>query len=78
MVSFSIISTPALESKFIASSHLDRTSSSTVEKPIVGDHIAVLGTSLIKSSDQFKLSDSKEKISVGSGPTVASRAKALS
>ena len=62
----------------MAFSHFDKISLSTVEKPIVGDHIAVVGTSLINSCDQFKLSDSKEKISVGSGPTVASRAKALS
>ena len=78
IVSFSIISIPASAREFIAFSHFDKISLSTVEKPIVGDHIAVFGTSLSNSSDQFRLSDSKEKISVGSGPTVASKAKALS
>ena len=40
--------------------------------------MAVLGNSSVSCSDQFRFSDSNEKISVGCGPTVASKAKALS
>ena len=78
IVSFSIISTPASASLLIAVSHLDKISLSTVENPIVGDHIADFGNSSFNCPDQSMSVDSKEKISVGCGPTVASNARALS
>ena len=78
IVSFSIISTPESASALIAVSHFDNISLSTEENPIVGDHIAVLGNSSVKLPSQSKFSPSKEKISVGCGPTVASSARALS
>ena len=62
----------------MAFSQTSNTSLSTSEKPIVGDHIAVLGNSPDNCSAQFGLPPSSENISVGSAPTVASKAIALS
>ena len=76
--SFSIIFTPASASLLIAFSQWLIISLSTFENPIVGDQMTDSGSFSVSCSAQPKFSLSKEKISVGCGPTVASKAIALS